>query len=105
MSTPPAKRATPAESAWMVDAACLGVEVALFFPSNGIDGTQDSPAAKRVCRTCPVRWRCLRHAVLFHEQGIWGGSSDPERKAIRRRLRVLQAGLARQALAELADSA
>lgn len=36
--------------------------------------------AKHVCAGCPVRARCLAHALAHREHhGIWGGLTPPER--------------------------
>lgn len=74
---------------WMSEAACQGVDSDLFFPERG-DAVS---GAKAVCRRCPVREDCLEHALVNHEHhGIWGGTSERERKRIRRiRARLAQA--------------
>jgi WhiB family transcriptional regulator, redox-sensing transcriptional regulator len=76
---------------WMSEAACQGVDPDLFFPERGEN--TDNSEAKAVCRKCPVREDCLEHALVNHEHyGIWGGTSERERKRIRRiRARLAQA--------------
>jgi WhiB family redox-sensing transcriptional regulator len=45
--------------------------------------------AKAVCARCPVAAQCLDYALATGQQhGVWGGTSEEERKAMRRRLRV-----------------
>jgi len=42
--------------------------------------------AKRLCRRCPKIDRCLTQALTAGEDyGIWGGMSEDERRALRRR--------------------
>lgn len=42
--------------------------------------------AKEICSRCPLRLLCLDYALAAGERdGIWGGASVPERKAMRRR--------------------
>lgn len=69
--------------AWYLDAACLEVPnaVALFFPERG----QSWREAKAVCASCLVRDECLQYALDngIHF-GIWGGTSERERKSRRR---------------------
>jgi hypothetical protein len=36
--------------------------------------------AKQVCQKCPVEKDCLVWALLYREEGIWGGTTDSERK-------------------------
>ena len=41
--------------------------------------------AKRICLACPVRKRCLAWALeLGAASGIWGGTTEDERRALRR---------------------
>lgn len=40
--------------------------------------------AKTICSSCPVRLACLQHALANKEQGIWGGTTENERTAIKR---------------------
>jgi WhiB family redox-sensing transcriptional regulator len=67
---------------WVADALCAQTDPELFFPTKGGDG---SPAAKAVCRRCPVRAECLALAVSDPSlDGIWGGTSNRERQALRK---------------------
>ncbi len=75
---------------WMADAACAGTNTELFFP--GFHDLATSNAAKRVCAGCPVRAECLDHAIVNGEtRGIWGGTSERERRVIRRRKPITHA--------------
>lgn len=69
---------------WHRQAACRGRGTAAFFPSPG-----DSLAAARaICASCPVQAECLATAVADAGlQGFWGGSSERDRRLIRRELR------------------
>ncbi len=52
-------------------------------------GDDDLPARK-VCADCPVAADCLAEAVTLGERGIWGGTSERERRRGRNRpVRVL----------------
>ena len=69
----------PIQEEWMEDAACLGVDPDLWFPSRGSTGTR----AKAICAGCPVRVECLDYALENNEQhGIWGGLDLPERRRV-----------------------
>lgn len=68
---------------WKMGAACLGVDPDLFFPERGENA--DNAEAKRICRSCPVQVECLDYALENREiYGIWGGTSERERRRIRR---------------------
>ena len=38
--------------------------------------------AKKICSTCPYQQRCLLFAIDNGETGIWGGTTDNERRQI-----------------------
>lgn len=66
---------------WQMKAACLEVDPEIFFPERG----GSSKAARSVCLECEVRMECLRYALRNREQfGIWGGTSERERRKLRR---------------------
>jgi WhiB family redox-sensing transcriptional regulator len=78
---------------WQDDAACLGMfqETGedLFFPPFTVGRIPAGQAvrikkAKKVCGSCPVIRQCLRYAVLNECTGVWGGTTDSERKHIRK---------------------
>lgn len=69
------------ERPWLKDAACRGMDLALFFPGRG-DTTTFNEAVK-VCQGCPVREQCLDDG-LDELWGVRGGMSENQRKALRR---------------------
>lgn len=74
--------------AWQQTAACAGVDPRLFFPAT--PGQPVNREAKRVCSICPVRQECLDYALDNDERGIWAGTSERERRALRyRRVRAV----------------
>lgn len=65
-------------------AACRGMGPDLFYPPRGAPPTH-TEAAKAVCHRCPIRLQCLQTAVEDVERwGIWGGTTEPERRILRR---------------------
>ncbi len=67
---------------WMSDARCRGVNPTLFFPPDG-EGVAD---AQPVCADCSVRETCLQFALANRiGNGVWGGTSERERRRILRR--------------------
>lgn len=72
---------------WMRHGACVGENPDLFFPARG-DG-KSVVAARQICMRCTVRATCLDYAVQAGERfGIWGGLSERERRAERKRRRA-----------------
>jgi WhiB family redox-sensing transcriptional regulator len=68
---------------WADRANCRGVDPDLFFPDRG----EPTRHAKEVCRGCEVRDECLGYALASGQKfGIWGGTSERERRLLRRRL-------------------
>ena len=62
-------------------AECAGLDPALFHPDRGASVDD----AKAVCMSCPVRVECLEFALQNVEKfGIWGGTSERERRRLRR---------------------
>jgi WhiB family redox-sensing transcriptional regulator len=72
---------------WRHRALCRDEDPELFFPigTTGPAATQVEQA-KIVCRHCTVVEDCLSWALeTGQETGVWGGTSEDERRALRRR--------------------
>jgi WhiB family redox-sensing transcriptional regulator len=70
---------------WMDHARCRTLTPSEFFPSDGV-GVE---TAKRVCSECAVRADCLEYALIHRiDHGVWGGTSERERRRILRSRRV-----------------
>jgi WhiB family transcriptional regulator, redox-sensing transcriptional regulator len=73
---------------WMSQGACRGEDPGLFFPVAEIGPSlREVEQARAVCRRCPVLAACLRYALDTRQEGIWGATTDGERRAIRRAAR------------------
>ena len=72
---------------WRDRAACLGQDPELFFPDgNSGPALLQTEEAKAVCRRCEVAETCLKWALESgQEAGVWGGLSEGERLALKRR--------------------
>jgi WhiB family redox-sensing transcriptional regulator len=67
--------------AWHRHAACRGHSTERFITSRGDRGG----LAKALSANCPVKAACLAAAVRDPELvGIWGGTSESERRILRR---------------------
>ena len=72
---------------WRHRAACRDEDPELFFPI-GTTGPSllQVDEAKAVCRRCDAVDECLTWALdSDQDAGVWGGLSEDERRAVRRR--------------------
>ena len=66
---------------WYPQGLCAQTDPEAFFPEKG-GSTRE---AKKICAGCPVRQKCLDHALANHERhGIWGGLSERDRRKLER---------------------
>lgn len=65
---------------WREFAVCVGHEP-LFFNED------TEPMAKAICAQCPVAMPCLE-AGMRETDGVWGGMSAIDRRALRRYMRL-----------------
>lgn len=76
---------------WREQALCsTEANTKLFFPV-GVTGTAEVQIehAKAVCVVCPVKASCLEFAITTNQEyGIWGGTSEEERRVLRRAWRA-----------------
>ncbi|GAA1658276.1 WhiB family transcriptional regulator [Nonomuraea sp. NPDC048882] len=72
---------------WRHRAACRDVDPELFFPiGNTGPALMQIEEAKQVCRSCPAVESCLKWALESgQDAGVWGGLSEDERRALKRR--------------------
>jgi WhiB family redox-sensing transcriptional regulator len=75
----------PPPGPWVEHAACRGDGHHRWFPEHGRGMT----TLRAVCAACPVRRPCLEYALKHVDHGVWGGTSEKQRRAIRRRRRAL----------------
>ena len=93
------RRGIPKESKdmdWRHRAVCRDEDPELFFPiGNTGPALLQIEQAKAVCRRCPVIQECLTWALESgQDAGVWGGLSEDERRALKRRNARARARLA-----------
>ncbi len=72
---------------WRHHAACRDEDPELFFPiGNTGPALLQIEEAKAVCGRCTVTEDCLSWALASgQDAGVWGGLSEDERRALKRR--------------------
>jgi WhiB family redox-sensing transcriptional regulator len=67
--------------AWQARALCRAVGVDIFFKGAG----ESTDQARALCAACPTRAECLAAALEdVDTRGIWGGTSERQRREMRR---------------------
>ncbi len=86
VTAPPGQRAErEAQRDWWKHAACKDADPELFFPVSAAGpAREDIARAKAVCASCLVRRPCLQFALVTHQaHGVWGGTTEEERRRLR----------------------
>ena len=78
---------------WWSRAACSTTDPELFFPISGAGpAVQQVKRAKAICARCEIRQACLDYAIHTGPiQGVWGGTTERERRLLRHRARARHA--------------
>ena len=67
---------------------CRSLDLATFFPDDRVEEMKAVREIKAVCRTCSFQTACLEWAVNYSERGIWAGTTEEERRLMRRRMKA-----------------
>lgn len=59
---------------------CATADPDLFFPETTAEYKVKVPLAKKICSGCPVVVACFMQAMSDGSPGIWGGTTEAERK-------------------------
>jgi len=75
------------DTSWRLQASCRDSDPDLYFPIGTTGPAIEQIAnAKSICRQCEVQGSCLDFALSTNQDhGIWGGTTEQERRQIRRR--------------------
>ena len=81
------------DTEWMADAKCRGVDPGTFYDHSEVEITGTTRAREMAnatkalfCSMCSVQEACLDYALATRQrEGIWGGMTEKERIALRRR--------------------
>lgn len=68
-----------------------GVNSDIFFMDDKDEDNYSAiktEIARNICGTCPVKEQCLRVALRYEEEGVWGGTTTQERRVMQNRQRI-----------------
>lgn len=89
-------------SLWQSEANCVGIPGKIFFS----DESEKKGLYKEFCNGCSVKSECLEYALVYDLSGIWGGTTDKDRRRVSKinkamlRDDYIESGLYNQALKE-----
>jgi hypothetical protein len=67
---------------WYDKAACNGSDPEAFFVETR--GHNYENTTQRICASCPVKNDCLKFAIKYRMQGYWGGTTEQQRRSLKR---------------------
>lgn len=73
---------------WQSQGACKGSDPDQYFPHPHVSHAQ-IVSIRAVCEACPVRRECADWGIHHEQLGIWGGTTDRQRREIRRKLGII----------------
>lgn len=68
-------------------ASCTTGDPEIFFTeADDPDHRKNTAVAKAICERCVYKTECLEWAMESREIGVWGGTSDMDRRMMRRKV-------------------
>lgn len=71
------------------DEPCAQVGTDLFFPPDNSIVYRDLKIVRSLCGSCVMQGPCLEYALHVNVSGVWGGTTEQQRKAIRRERNII----------------
>lgn len=68
---------------------CHKMELAKFFPEDRVEEQKAKSEIKSICKMCQFHAACLEWAIENSEKGIWAGTTEDDRRIMRRRAKAL----------------
>ena len=76
------------DAPWMVDSKCAyDQELPSYFFGERWESAKHRKAVKDYCNGCSVLNDCLAYAIQNQESGIWAGTTERERRAMKKKAR------------------
>lgn len=72
--------------AWRGRSACRDSDPDIFFPIGSTGpALEQIETARRICTACDVNDECLEFALATNQEaGVWGGTTEEERRKLRK---------------------
>lgn len=71
------------------DEPCAQVGPDWFFTSNNSATYKKLSSVRQTCAECPMQVECLDYALHVNVLGVWGGTTEVERKRLRQQLNII----------------
>lgn len=68
-------------------ANCAGTETEEWFTDKNVYENKD--ILKKICGTCKAKNECLEYALEYSVVGYWAGTSELERRIMRKKLNII----------------
>lgn len=73
-----------------VGGACTGKTDLFFLPAHkSREIIAKEKEAIFICEPCPIRENCLEWALHHEQYGIWGGTTEHQRRVLRKKRNIL----------------
>jgi WhiB family redox-sensing transcriptional regulator len=73
---------------WQGTPNCRSVDSEEFFVPDGSSTYREVKMLKKICSNCEVKKQCLDYSLKHAVFGYWGGTTEYERKLMRRKLKI-----------------
>jgi WhiB family redox-sensing transcriptional regulator len=67
---------------------CASLPPDMFFPETPAETVRIKPTLKKICASCRFQEPCLQYALENAVTGVWAGTLERERRAMRRKLNI-----------------
>ena len=70
-------------------ANCADTNTDEWFSNDATRQYENTQILKRICSSCLAQDECRQYSIEWNVQGYWAGTSEEQRKKIRRKLNII----------------
>lgn len=74
---------------WQGTPNCRSVDPEEFFVPEGSSTYTNINILKKICNNCEVKQQCLKYSLENSVFGWWGGTTEFQRRALRKKLNII----------------